>query len=714
VIDVGDVRMTAGTELRGRVVTPDGSPAAAVPIHADLAQEGVPRGVMTARYIYQFASKADGTFRSSDMPAGRFNIRLGKDEWELVGPQGFEIAAGEREHELEIQVRKPAETEAIAGIVVDDAGNPVAKAHIDYEPMVMERRRIVQTESDGTFRIQRSPKATKDPVLITARRDGYESGRTETRYSWGATDAKVVLKRGLGIDIVVRDGDQGGPLERYGVRCRNSSELSSNAGALRERGAHPGGILRLTGVLRGRQYLIIEPEGPEWLPSKPRVFEMTDQGAPPQDITVWRSIKKTVRVKTAAGAPVAGTNVEIVRQVGEPPVDEFMRAVPIAEVLSLSEGVVAQLMSKGTTGDDGAVELLAPPREPLFLRALGPGHAPVLREVTIDPAGGDLELVVPKGATLMGTIRPSEFVKQLEAEPPRGRGGPRQGITLRRRDDSRAEFPLAFAVVPIAADATFRVEGVPPGTWDVLLRYYESLGESSGHVAWHIIGRVDLADGDERRETFDLSRLVKSEVEGVVTLDGKPCANAKVSLLADRSDGGDRDSSMLSKQGIALGPDGRFKTTVWPATYRMVLFGIEIAGRPREIYDSEILRAEPGQKIQRTFDLRTTVLKLRLLGSDGIAPAAKARIVVRFAYPGWLGGGERTDEEGRAQIYGLPAGEATVQVWPKRLSTDEAMMEFYRRPGPKSIDDVLVNVGTITIAPPETSKTITLPASTEY
>ena len=121
----------------------------------------------------------------------------------------------------------------------------------------------------------------------------------------------------------------------------------------------------------------------------------------------------------------------------------------------------------------------------------------------------------------------------------------------------------------------------------------------------------------------------------------------------------------------------------------------------------------PGEKLSRAFDLRSSLLKLRVVASDGVTPLSGITLVFDVPKSSWSVHAKPTDAEGMVEVEGLPAIPIPVLVWPKELSTNEARAEFFRSHKGR-MEDVLVRVRTITVTPPEAIATIVLPASAGY
>jgi hypothetical protein len=727
-VDVGDVAMPKGALVRGRAA--DAAGVAQSGVQLNLAYDGPrPPGEVRPRQFFNAVTRSDGTYSiPSPVQAARFTLEV-RGRCQLVEPKRVEIVEGATERVLDLVVSCGSSQEAagpgdtITGVVRDDRGNPVHEARVEAGPPGPRRGMPASDRSgrSGTFRLQRRDMDPKAPVAITAVAAGYEPRDVPVQAEWGAKDVVVIVKRGASVQIVVRDGDNDKPLERYGVRCflpENAKRGSGEDVRLRDRGEHPGGVLELAPVASGRNALIIEPDGPEWTPSVAREFEMTPSGGPRQEITVWRDVKKTVRLRNQDGAPVAKSKVELVRRISEEPLDERTYVFEDMERLWRVHGG-GHLVSGGETNDDGMLDLSGPSHEMLFIRALGPGHLPLVRELDFGAAPGVIELSVASGATFSGSIKPLELMSQLGELPERhGRQaferGSLSGVFLRRRipgtKNPNLEYPVNHNAAPIEADGSFRISGVPAGKWQVHLRYTDWNYEgTAGNSKSHLLGVVELLDGQERQEIYDLGHLLKAEIEGVVTLDGKPMEELSITLEGER-EGPNHEALEIRGGGGTTGSGGKIRLSVWPGQYRLVAWRKQ--GR---VHDSQSFKIAGGEKLSRNFDVRTSKLKVRVVAADGVTPVSGVQLRFQVPKMGWPVYSGATNGDGLVEVEGLPPGcEIPAVVLPKALSANEAQLEWGRKNPGSDLEAELIKVGAVTVTPPESSATIVLPASTGY
>jgi Carboxypeptidase regulatory-like domain len=731
VTDVGDVAMSPGTVVRGRVVDEGGTPQPKISVIL-AGPDPTPRGRMGPQSHFELVSKSDGSIASeAPLTAGTYRIEV-RPPVELVTPQAIDLAQGAEERLLEVKVRGPSDADAIVGGVQDEFGAPVRGADVDYSPRGYKGNTSWSITSDeqGAFRIQRVDQDREKAVTLKASREGYDPPTASVKAKWGTKDVVVVLRRGVAVRVVVRDGNADQPLERYGVRCfrpPGTAPTRENSPRVREQGFHRDGIAEIPRIGRGRHLLLVEPEGEDWRGNAFRQLEVTDSGEPPPplEVTVWRAVNKTVRVRRKDGSPVLATGVDLLRRLDETPVDESTRAVTSDELFVPYERI-AQRVDSGATGSAGTTELSAPPHEKLVLRVLGSGHAPAIKEVDFATDGPIIDVVVTSGATLAGRITPPELIPQLDArdfpDSPLATGGGYTGVRLRKADPLRKppflEYPLvpvngvigrAQSAAPIEPDGTFRIDGVPAGRWEVHLRYTEQSGLSGSMTSSHVIGTVELVEGEVREQTFDLGYLLKAELEGSVTLDGKPLETGTVSFEG-RITQSDGTPARVLKQNRPLGAGGSFAASLWPGEYRPIVQFLR-EGRPQIMHGAGVIKASAGERLTVAVALQSSVLKLRVLASDGQTPVADLALTVAVPDSEWNRTSQPTDVLGRAEIDGLPALEVPVSVWPKRLATLEARNA---EKGLARHDDARIPVKTIRITPPLTEATIVLPMSLGY
>jgi hypothetical protein len=467
---------------------------------------------------------------------------------------------------------------------------------------------------------------------------------------------------------------------------------------LRERGKHPGGSLRVTGLRRGTNILIVEPMDRAYCVSGFLHIELTDGGAPAQHVRLARSVKRILQVVRKDGAAVSGTYVDLVRPMTEEPVDTESRLVELQTLgSSIMQRRVALLLQRGWTDARGELELHGPPREELALRILGPGHQPiVLQEVFLDPALGPLRVEIFDGAALVGRVRPIEALRQFHPTQEiidRFSRGEYHNLTLastlpglRLVRPSGVRHPTGCRVL-FEEDGSFAIEGIPPGTWDLWLEYAPGFTWAPQAGAWEALQKLELRDGERRTLDLDLGHLMRGRLEGRILYRGGPVAQLKVNLRGLRSEAGGK----LEYTGAIPGPaetdlDGRFSLNLVPGTYLVsVLAGMST------LHVQERAEVRPGAKLQQDFNVRIAKLCLRALAPDGKTPLPRVRLRASWKNQLWLSSVE-TGGDGWATFEHVPLGAVNVKTRPKHLvGVDPAKL------GWDALEAALVDLGTIHI-----------------
>jgi hypothetical protein len=279
-------------------------------------------------------------------------------------------------------------------------------------------------------------------------------------------------------------------------------------------------------------------------------------------------------------------------------------------------------------------------------------------------ADGELVVAVATGARLRGLVEPAEAVAELRRlagspdphEPEneyRARICLRAGATtvppLRMRGNDTPEFER-FLVAP---DGSFDVAGLPPGTWDVTLMYWER-SASMGRSHQLPLGTHVLADGADVEVRADLTSLLPGTVRGLVLADGVPVANAHCAV-DERREGSDVWPTATMFETDA---EGRFELTTRPGTYRLRCTSRAGIATP-------LLVVARGQVVEQTFTFAVGTLQVRLLTATG-EPAADVGIHVNHR-----GGVKaRTRADGIATLT-LHPDTFTLWVLPRRWRAEE-------------------------------------------
>jgi hypothetical protein len=242
------------------------------------------------------------------------------------------------------EMLKPREA---TGVVVDEAGTPVAQVEVDTLESTLARPE--RTDNQGAFRffVDRGPSRMTPPGLVLAR-DGDARlglGRLSPLYAEKVEPLRIVLKKPKDIKIRVVDGSNR-PVESAGVRF----EASGSAFSLGSTDANGNVSLRLPD--EPREWCVAAFKGAVGYdcerPSRPN---LSPRNAPPpalpEQVTLHLTgARRPVRIRTVdhQGDPVAGVRIRIQQKGG--PFFGFAkpgqtRSGPLPELATDENGTVA-------------------------------------------------------------------------------------------------------------------------------------------------------------------------------------------------------------------------------------------------------------------------------------------------------------------------------------------------------------------------------------
>ncbi|MEZ5963028.1 MAG: carboxypeptidase-like regulatory domain-containing protein [Planctomycetota bacterium] len=704
VIDVGDVVMHAGTQLTGRVLDRHGAPQEGVRIAlVEPDGPGAAQGTPRAAGPGTVSSLADGSISaSSPLWAGTWQVRVFQRQ--KVAPDTLTVTPDQATVWLEVVVKADDEIEAVAGVVVDEQGAPIGGARVTYPQGQDGRGTDTFTGGDGSFRIERHDGDPDGPVALRVEADGHEAARGRAPH-WGVNDVRLVMRGGHGLLVHVLAAD-GAPIEEFGVRLwpkpGTSAELRPGDQQVRARGNHPGGTVRIDGVRLGTHCVLVEPSGGGWVQDRVHEVEVTEQGAPPVEVRMAQPTTRTLHVVDAEGAPVVGSTAELLQPLGGQPVGVLTLAFEPGGRTSSVQADQAWRVAKGESDHRGEVQLTAHGEASLTLRLQGEGHAPVvLPDVVLANVPEPWELQVDRGAVVSGRIDATLLRQLLEdagidgaqvAPHLRSRW---PGVRLLRQVDGVAQSVPAdtMGLQPLETDGSFRLQGVPPGDWRLLLVSSLRIGSSNRRHEETIVAVDGLRTG-ERRALGDglAASLVRGTLRGLVLLDEAPY-QGEILLTGDHGEQPNGHPDQI-KQGITSDADGRFELRARPGTFRVA---IELGDGPRvELVADHEVEVRPGASVDPVFRVHSGPIDLRLLRADRSPVAAAPVQLARGDTLTWLA---HTDADGRVSARIAP-GHYTVLLVPQRLADSDARRAFRRehRGDPGAWRSVLIELGAVEVA----------------
>jgi len=248
------VVMKRAIALTGRVLGA-GRPVANAFVRAELLRAGSDRG----QYVGSARTDEDGTFEVSGLPPDTpVRVAVSHAGFRNLVVEGVVASAGPRDFALEAGLR-------VAGVVVDEEGEPVVGVSVR---LVVEgtRGRWTRTDDEGRFEMGGLDAGTAKLQVRAARSGFVDIDPVEVRA--GDTDVRIVLRRGLTIEGVVKERD-GKPAENALVQAVGddgkpvaSDWLSRRDGTFELRGLPEGTFLvRVSRWSGGEQETLAERPG---------------------------------------------------------------------------------------------------------------------------------------------------------------------------------------------------------------------------------------------------------------------------------------------------------------------------------------------------------------------------------------------------------------------------------------------------------------------
>ena len=227
-IDLGEVMLEAGLEIRGVVLQQDGSPAAGAFVHARTRGSRGADGVETGY---------DGAFALKGLKEGSHVVSAFLDKSAVEAP----ARAGDTG--VVLRMRAPSR---LRGRVLDEASRPLSKFFVDGEAM---------ESTDGRFEVP--ARAVREQIFF---RVGAPGRLTEFRQAkvgeGGAADAgDIALRRSLTVEGTVQD-EKGAPVAGAMVSVADRDDARARDDAAPQAISRSDGRFRLEGLSSGPTTLV--------------------------------------------------------------------------------------------------------------------------------------------------------------------------------------------------------------------------------------------------------------------------------------------------------------------------------------------------------------------------------------------------------------------------------------------------------------------------
>ncbi len=627
IVDLGDIVLTGGVRVIGRIVDADGRPVANRAVTLRTTEPEPEPGVAATSQSVSAGTDADGRFAfATPLRAGTW--LLSNRSMNVLQPGPRVVLAG-KEHVLDIVVATPPPTTTIEGRVVDDVGAAVPFAWVDvvdHDGRTQGSRSV--TRDDGRFALRFETTAVPpEPFALRVLTANHEPLVTERLHRTGTKDVTLVVSRGREVELHVRRADDGTPVEHFTVDwSAHPDDRSPRVKGAWEHGdgPHRNGIARLPRLPRGRYLLSITPTPATGLCAASFVDLPVDDRSP-SIVPILLSPPSTRRVVVADphDRPIAGATVELVV------------ATPRARVVDTA-----------TTDTAGTCQLRGSPTSMHTVRVGSAGSLPVVVENVSLSDPQPLRVVAMIGATLRGRLVPLAVVDELTSKRP---GGMRASPTLTLRGSGVGE-------VPLAADGSFVIAAVPTGSFDLRLRLGR-LGISGSEVT--LRAGMSLVAGETTDVEIDVSAHRPARLLGTVWLDGKP------------HDGFVRIGNGAEMQTVLADGAGRFDVALPPGTWRVGAARGQSNENTIAFAAPEVAQLDAGQTREFAFHARSAQQKVRVLAADG-TPAVGVTLLGPSGALGSVVRAAPTDAEGRTELLGSPGThELRARVGPLHARTSK-------------------------------------------
>ncbi|MCB9876860.1 MAG: carboxypeptidase regulatory-like domain-containing protein [Planctomycetes bacterium] len=657
-LDVGDVVVTAGVKVHGRVVDKQGAPLAKAYLSISSDDRGGIGDGVGPVWGTQVVTKDDGAFVTRGwLVPGKYDLRV--QDRDIESEKQVELVAERPEEVLTVVVADQKEQQTITGRVVDEAGAPVARVQVTAFGNGWSDTR---SKADGTFVLTNRQQLGEGPLWLQVRSSEYAPVDEKLETTWGSTDVVVKVKRTGQLTLRVTDEAQH-PVSRYAVRMLQTDAhiRSSEDQRVRTQGEHEDGTATLPGLRRGHWVLLIEFAAQSGLETITHTLEVGDVAPARLDLIAHATGTRTLRVLDTAGEPIAGANVRLCDMFGKSFVENFPAMKGEQWMWNLSN-LNPKVVQEGKTDDDGRLMLRGPADRALGLLIGGDGACTAHHDEVQLRVEEELLVRIDRGAGLKGRCTPPAglaALKELGGLAADAAFDDQRRPRLRLTRTDGAQFPdrqleyVAASMLALADDGTFAADGIPAGTWKLAVEASVSLGNGSSTSRRIPLAEVTLVSGQTADVELDLTPTIPGTLSARVLHNGVPVHDAWLSY------GGDNGGASLKIEA-----DGRCSGSVLPGTYELHL------QPPYLAYPSKLV-VRSGERTDVELQFFSGKVTLKLLDPDG-APLANTAVFVGDQT--WQAG--TTDQDGKLELVRAP-GNLQLAVLPKRLCTQEAQMALW-------------------------------------
>lgn len=256
-IELGDVPMRLGYEVKGRLLDEAGAPAAqarlVIPIPCSFPDDRTISFPCTTNERGEFAWK-------QPVPAGRVEIEFAGPDQQLIDGN-VEVVAKAESNEFVLRCRR---LPAISGVAFELDGTPCANLEIHafagpLDPTRMPDNQVgsCRTRADGSFTLHRD-KGDSEQVDLRSSMLFAELNLFEPlpEVRWGTSGVRLQARPHADVELRVIDAEQRAPVERFVAThtfARGITRTSSGGG---QPAPHAGGSERLGRLAHGTRILV--------------------------------------------------------------------------------------------------------------------------------------------------------------------------------------------------------------------------------------------------------------------------------------------------------------------------------------------------------------------------------------------------------------------------------------------------------------------------
>jgi hypothetical protein len=398
-----------------------------------------------------------------------------------------------------------------------------------------------------------------------------------------------------------------------------------------------------------------------------------------------------VRLAFGDGEPAAGSRVRLRAKLSDDDAP-WVRGMRLGRFGSSNwHGRIDLAMA--TTDARGIAELAWQPwREPVVVRADGPGHLVCQRELPgVEPGGEPIELRVARGATVRGSVRGFERWTELAVDlfgKPVAQGLDHlvPSVVLRNCSDGGLHKDPEGRAFPIRADGSFACSDVPPGRWQVLFQYNQLSNPSAGGIVTLMrrsLTEVVAIAGQEHVVSFDLASTLPGSMRGRLLVDGVPRSASSLTVGSWGTDhlGRPEDNRTVAAREYVRGDCTYEVGRVIPGDIELEAF---FDGMRYRLF--ERIPLAPGEHKQIDLEFRRLVARIRLVRPDGTPVAER---LARIA-------GDRiaVDGDGWITLDPVPSLRLDVELYGPGISMESLMRIRYDDPRARTVP-----VGSIDLDP---------------